>query len=36
MLASMLALSLLSLAVGIYPHYFHQWIEVAMKSLGLF
>ncbi|HPU00529.1 MAG: NADH-quinone oxidoreductase subunit M [Firmicutes bacterium] len=36
MLASMLALSLLSLAVGIYPHYFHRWIEAALNSFGLF
>ncbi|HHX86903.1 MAG TPA: NADH-quinone oxidoreductase subunit M, partial [Firmicutes bacterium] len=36
MLAPMLTLSLVSLAVGIYPNYFHRWIEVALKSFGLF
>ncbi|HOL17440.1 MAG TPA: proton-conducting transporter membrane subunit, partial [Bacillota bacterium] len=36
MLASMFALSLLSLAVGIYPDFFHRWIEVALQTFGLF
>ncbi len=36
MLASMLTLSLINLAVGIFPELFHQWIEAALKTFGWF